>query len=126
MQKSRLARRNEQFSSAIKQIPIDMSLIKALAFTGIPDSSNLRPIFWKILLNYLPLNPKEWEDTLKENRENFHILKKEVMIFPFDLSFNIVNLISEIEDAMEEVKDSKLNQEENEKKKKMRKFLFFF
>jgi len=38
--------------------------------TGIPDEpGNLRPLCWKLLLNYLPPTKSSWLETLKRKRE---------------------------------------------------------
>ena len=37
--------------------------------TGVPDDSGLRPVCWKLLLNYLPPNRKQWKEVLRSKRE---------------------------------------------------------
>ena len=46
--------------------PINRAELQSLAFRGVPDEvKGLRPIVWRILLNYLPQDAKQWEDTLR-------------------------------------------------------------
>ena len=37
--------------------------------TGIPDDSGLRPLCWKIMLNYLPPQQNKWKEVLRSKRE---------------------------------------------------------
>lgn len=39
------------------------------ASLGVPDDSGLRPLCWKILLNYLPAQRNQWNDVLSSKRE---------------------------------------------------------
>lgn len=44
--------------------------------------SGLRPLVWRILLNYLPLETAEWEDTLRRNKEIYQMYKEELIVQP--------------------------------------------
>ena len=59
-----------------KDIPY--SQLQKFIFNGIPDDiSSLRPLLWKICLNYLSLKPSEWENQLKIKRDRYnHLLNK--------------------------------------------------
>ena len=49
-------------------------------FDGIPDDIlSLRPLIWKICLNYLSLKPKEWSDILNTNRSLYEKNKQRYM-----------------------------------------------
>ena len=63
----------------LKEIKYNL-LIKQI-FDGIPDDIlSLRPLIWKICLNYLSLKPNEWSDILKSNRALYEKNKKKYMI----------------------------------------------
>ena len=52
-------------------------LVSKFAKDGLPDDlPMLRAYIWKILLNYLPEDPKKWEETLKEKRTIYSNYKK--------------------------------------------------
>ena len=56
-----------------KNIP----LIKESSFNGLPDDLPiLRAFIWKLLLNYLPEDPKKWEETLNQKRAIYNNYKK--------------------------------------------------
>lgn len=62
----------------LKEIPYN-KLSKKI-FDGIPDDIlSLRPLLWKISLNYLSLKPDEWEEILKQNRTQYESNKKKYM-----------------------------------------------
>jgi hypothetical protein len=45
---------------------INITMLRSLSFRGIPsDVKGLRPIVWRVLLNYLPLETGKWESFLK-------------------------------------------------------------
>ena len=51
-------------------------LVKKFAEDGLPDDvPMLRAYIWKILLNYLPEDPKKWEPTLIEKRSQYNNYK---------------------------------------------------
>ena len=52
------------------------ALVSKLSEDGLPDDlPMLRAYIWKILLNYLPEEPKEWEKTLTEKRAQYNNYK---------------------------------------------------
>ena len=54
-----------------------------MAFHGITDEiKGLRPLVWRILLNYLPLDATQWDDTLRLNHDNYNIYKDELIAKP--------------------------------------------
>ena len=56
-----------------KNIP----LLKELSYKGLPeDIPILRAFIWKLLLDYLPENPKKWEETLTHKRAEYNNYKK--------------------------------------------------
>ena len=55
----------------------NISLIRQYSFEGIPNELPiLRAFIWKILLQYLPDEPKKWEETLKSKRAQYNSYKK--------------------------------------------------
>jgi hypothetical protein len=53
------------------------SLIKKYSSEGIPEEIPiLRAYIWKILLHFLPDEPKKWEETIKEKRGEYNTYKK--------------------------------------------------
>ena len=69
-------------------MPIDREELENLAFHGITDEiKGLRPLVWRILLNYLPLDATQWDDTLRANHASYSLYKEELIIKP-KLDFN--------------------------------------
>ena len=63
--------------------PINRSELEELAFHGITDEiKGLRPLVWRLLLNYLPLNATEWDDTLRQNHASYHLYLDELISKP--------------------------------------------
>ena len=59
---------------------IKYNLLLKQIFEGIPDDIlSLRPLIWKICLNYLSLKPDEWSDALNVNRTKYEKNKKKYM-----------------------------------------------
>ena len=42
----------------------------------------MRPLIWRILLNYLPEDSSQWDDTLRSNKEAYEMWKDELIIKP--------------------------------------------
>ena len=57
--------------------------MERLSFNGITDEvKGLRPLIWRILLNYLPEDSSQWDDTLRSNKEAYEMWKDELIIKP--------------------------------------------
>ena len=68
--------------------PINRAELEKLAFHGITDEiKGLRSLVWRILLNYLPLDATQWEDTLRMNHTSYQLYKDELISKP-KLDFN--------------------------------------
>ena len=68
---------------------IEYNILIKKIFDGIPDDIlSLRPLIWKICLNYLSLKPDEWSDKLNKNRTLYSNYKKKYMKY---LSFEKMN-----------------------------------
>ncbi|KAJ1508982.1 hypothetical protein HMI55_000140 [Coelomomyces lativittatus] len=50
---------------------IQFEQFRQLCFHGIPDVKDFRPTCWKILLNYLPSETKDWNFILKRKRNTY-------------------------------------------------------
>ena len=59
---------------------LDLNAIRKLCAQGIPDS--LRPTFWKILLNYLPLRLADWDEVLASRRTQYREFVQELLSKP--------------------------------------------
>lgn len=60
---------------------VNLTYLRTLVFTGIPEElRGLRALVWKILLNYLPPDIREWEGKLRERRENYYLLRGEFLV----------------------------------------------
>ena len=56
---------------------IHYNLLQKKMFDGIPDDiPSLRPLIWKISLNYLSLEPNKWNNNFNENRALYSSYKK--------------------------------------------------
>ena len=57
---------------------IEYNLLAKQIFEGIPDDIlSLRPLIWKICLNYLSLKSNEWSNILSSNRSSYEKIKKQ-------------------------------------------------
>ena len=55
----------------------NMALIRQYSLEGLPNELPiLRAFIWKILLKYLPDEPKKWEETLISKRAQYNSYKK--------------------------------------------------
>eukprot|EP01120_Amphizonella_sp_Union-15-10_P002986 TRINITY_DN13288_c0_g1_i1.p1 TRINITY_DN13288_c0_g1~~TRINITY_DN13288_c0_g1_i1.p1 ORF type:complete len:373 (+),score=62.57 TRINITY_DN13288_c0_g1_i1:104-1222(+) len=74
--------RIKTFENEICKPIIDLDLLRSLAFDGIPDQNGLRSLYWKVLLNYLPLKTSTWTQHLAERRGIYRSFCKELVIDP--------------------------------------------
>eukprot|EP01113_Clastostelium_recurvatum_P014914 TRINITY_DN18189_c0_g1_i1.p1 TRINITY_DN18189_c0_g1~~TRINITY_DN18189_c0_g1_i1.p1 ORF type:complete len:537 (+),score=143.62 TRINITY_DN18189_c0_g1_i1:1-1611(+) len=72
------------FEEALKPSVIDLSIIRNLAVQGIPEAPGLRPIYWKILLNYLPINKPNWARDLTSMRKTYTEWMTELFVDPHE------------------------------------------
>jgi len=70
------------YEAALNINPIDLNVIRRLAFQGIPDKPGLRAIYWKILLGFLPLEQSKWEKETKFQRQVYQEWIKELILDP--------------------------------------------
>jgi hypothetical protein len=73
-------KRIQRFMTALGKEPIHLKFLQSLSFNGIPEEmKSLRPLVWKVLLNYLPLDYTAWETTLTVNRTHYDSIKSELL-----------------------------------------------
>ncbi|KRX28114.1 TBC1 domain family member 13 [Trichinella nelsoni] len=70
----------ECFRQILDQDRIDLKLLREACFCGIPDESELRPICWRLLLNYLPTEKVKWPEYLKNQRKLYADLVEDIVI----------------------------------------------
>ena len=57
--------------------------MESLAFHGITDEiKGLRPLIWRILLNYLPPDASLWDDIIRKNKEIYGMYLDELIVKP--------------------------------------------
>lgn len=62
---------------------INLTMLRSLSFRGIPsDLKSLRPLVWKVLLGYLPLETKQWDSFVKNQKKIYTEYRKELIIEP--------------------------------------------
>ncbi|XP_068234933.1 TBC1 domain family member 13 [Palaemon carinicauda] len=78
--------RLQEFDQLISEEKIEIQKVQKLCFSGVPDEGGRRALFWKILLNYLPLTPSQWNDTLNKKRAQYRHFVEEMVVEPARLS----------------------------------------
>ncbi len=59
---------------------IDMDRVAEFSNVGIPDAAHLRPLYWKVLLGYLPTDRSKWDETLTDMRKLYNNYIKAFLI----------------------------------------------
>lgn len=67
---SKVKERVKHFVKALTEFdPLNIKMIKSLAFYGIPDEiRSLRPLIWRILFGYFPADKFKWTDILNNHK----------------------------------------------------------
>jgi len=73
-----------EFQELFKEDRIDIKSFNKQCFKGIPDDSGLRPLCWKIMLNYLPPQQNKWKEVLRSKRELYKQFINEMVLAPND------------------------------------------
>ncbi|CAL2050842.1 unnamed protein product [Caenorhabditis brenneri] len=89
----RLAKIEEVLLIANKKI--DLNELRAGCSYGVPES--LRPLAWRLLLHYLPLERHDWQKFLAEQRKNYDDMIEQIIVEPGTASMAI-NSVQEEED----------------------------
>eukprot|EP00002_Diphylleia_rotans_P008726 TRINITY_DN1872_c0_g2_i1.p1 TRINITY_DN1872_c0_g2~~TRINITY_DN1872_c0_g2_i1.p1 ORF type:complete len:589 (-),score=99.14 TRINITY_DN1872_c0_g2_i1:782-2548(-) len=80
------AERVKMFEDAITQDTIDLNLVRDLCMTGVPDSPTwLRASYWKVLLNYYPLDRSRWSNIREESRATYRSFIKNHVLDPMKM-----------------------------------------
>ncbi|CAA92181.3 TBC1 domain family member 13 [Caenorhabditis elegans] len=74
----RLAKIEEVLLIANKKI--DINELRAGCSYGVPES--LRPLAWRLLLHYLPLERHKWQTFLAEQRDNYDQMIEQIIVEP--------------------------------------------
>jgi hypothetical protein len=61
----------------VQKHPVEMYDCRAVAREGIPDQ--LRGVYWRILLGYLPLRSERWPSVIEESHKNYQELLKTLL-----------------------------------------------
>jgi hypothetical protein len=77
-----LKRKIQEFEDALFTKEIDVYQLKKLCFNGIPDEGSLRPLCWKLLLNYIPFSRDKWSQTLTPKRELYKSFIADLIVIP--------------------------------------------
>lgn len=66
----------------MKAKEIEEYRLRRLCFNGIPDEGSLRPLCWKLLLNYVPYSRNKWNETLARKRELYKSFVDDLIVIP--------------------------------------------
>ncbi|XP_071820466.1 TBC1 domain family member 13-like [Apostichopus japonicus] len=75
-------KRVQLFKECLNEDNINLKTLKKLCFNGVPDSLNLRPLSWKVLLRYLPLEREQWKSEMAKQRALYRQFLEDVIIKP--------------------------------------------
>jgi len=74
------AMENKDDSEKVSSHTINMQELRRLASQGVPDDCTLRPIAWRVLLGYLPLDTSKWKSVLDRDRALYRNLVNELFV----------------------------------------------
>ncbi|XP_077278175.1 TBC1 domain family member 13 [Temnothorax americanus] len=78
-----LRKKLTEFDDVFDADEIDTASLSKICFHGIPDEpGGLRPLCWKLLLNYLPPTKSSWLETLKRKRELYNTFIEDLIVNP--------------------------------------------
>ncbi|CAO4386179.1 hypothetical protein L5515_018480 [Caenorhabditis briggsae] len=83
----RLAKIEEVLLIANKKI--DMNDLRAGCSYGVPES--LRPLAWRLLLHYLPLERHKWQSFLADQRNNYDQMIEQIIVEPGNIAMEQSN-----------------------------------
>lgn len=83
-----LKKRIQEFEDILNAPEVSLEALKKLCFSGVPDEGSLRPLCWKLLLNYLPPLRKNWSDTLTRKRELYDSFIEDLIVSPGELNLD--------------------------------------
>jgi len=74
--------RLEAFDAALDEDVINHANLRQLCFAGIPEGKGRRALSWRLLLNFLPMEKKTWNDFLHQQRQLYAQLTDEYVLQP--------------------------------------------
>ncbi|XP_058793517.1 TBC1 domain family member 13 isoform X1 [Phymastichus coffea] len=77
-----LKKKVQEFEDCLSAKKVDPRQLKKLCFNGIPDQGSLRPLCWKLLLNYMPYERDKWNETLKQKRDLYKSFIDDLIVIP--------------------------------------------
>lgn len=80
-----LRKRLNDFDDVLNADDIDLTSLRRLCFHGIPDEGGLRPLCWKLLLNYLPPTRASWSETLTRKRVLYKTFIEDLIVMPGEM-----------------------------------------
>eukprot|EP00551_Chaetoceros_affinis_P007694 CAMPEP_0203668518 /NCGR_PEP_ID=MMETSP0090-20130426/5128_1 /ASSEMBLY_ACC=CAM_ASM_001088 /TAXON_ID=426623 /ORGANISM="Chaetoceros affinis, Strain CCMP159" /LENGTH=807 /DNA_ID=CAMNT_0050532979 /DNA_START=376 /DNA_END=2799 /DNA_ORIENTATION=- len=66
---------------------INLQELRRLSSQGVPDDCTHRPLAWRVLLGYLPLDTSKWQQVLDRDRLLYRTLVRELFVFGEDYPF---------------------------------------
>lgn len=72
----------QELDAILNQNEIKLKDLGKICFHGIPDSQGRRALCWRLLLNYLPVSKKEWNETLNRSRNLYKQFIEEMIVTP--------------------------------------------
>ena len=83
--------RVEAFDAALGEDVINDTNLRQLCFGGIPEGKGRRSLSWRLLLHFLPMERKTWQDFLQNQRQLYAQLTGKML---FELSRKMCMYVS--------------------------------
>jgi len=105
LQRDAMKLRLTQMKEELNGPKINMKKIMELSMGGLLD--DLRPTYWRLLLNYLPTDRTQWEKELTAKRELYWTWQRDL---PVDPHVNTEDNVTEIDHPLNDSHSSQWNQ----------------
>ena len=73
--------KDKNSNASVKGHTINLQELRRLSSQGVPSDCSYRPLAWRILLGYLPLDTTKWQSVLNRDRLLYRTLVKDLFIF---------------------------------------------
>ncbi|XP_044332449.1 TBC domain-containing protein C1952.17c isoform X3 [Triticum aestivum] len=83
-----------EFKAALERKVVDLAELRRLACQGVPDDPAVRPVVWKLLLGYLPMDHALWAYELEKKRSQYSAFKDELLVNPSEVTRRMEMTIS--------------------------------
>ena len=71
----------EKLLAILNKPPIDITLVKSIiGMDVLEEQPSLRSLCWKLLLNYIPTDNKDWETHIDQKRAEYNELKQKYLV----------------------------------------------